>query len=126
MTKVVPVALNERSYDIHIGEGLLQNAGALLAPFAGKAARARVPVITDETVARLWYPPFAKSLENAGLSPFPIVLPPGEQTKSFSHLEYVTGALLDAEIERGSLIVALGGGVIGDLTGFAAGIVKRG
>jgi 3-dehydroquinate synthase len=126
MTKRVTVALQERSYDIHIGEGLLKNAGELLTPLIGKSAPRRVPVIADETVARLYYPSFAASLEKARLEPFPIVLAPGEQTKSFRHLEQVVGALLKANVERSSLIVALGGGVIGDLTGFAAGIVKRG
>jgi len=126
MTRTVPVVLGDRSYDILIGEGLLQECGALLAPFVGKSAPRRIPVVTDETVAGLYYPIVAASLQAAGFAPAPIVLPSGEQTKSFEHLEHVVGALLDAGVERGSLIVALGGGVIGDLTGFAAGIVKRG
>jgi 3-dehydroquinate synthase len=126
MTRIVPVALGDRSYRIHIGEGLLENCGAMLAPFIGASAPKRIPIVTDETVARLYYPKVAASLTAAGLTPSPIVLPPGEQTKSFDHLERVVGALLDAQAERGSLILALGGGVIGDLTGFAAGIAKRG
>jgi 3-dehydroquinate synthase len=126
MTQRVTVALGERSYDIHIGEGQLAKAGELLAPLLGKSAPRRVPVVTDETVARLCYPQFATSLEAAKLEPAPIVLPPGEQTKDFRHLERLVGTLLEGNVERGSLIVALGGGVIGDLTGFAAGIVKRG
>ena len=126
MSETVSVALNERSYDIHIGEGLLSKAGALLASFIGKSAPRRVAVVTDETVARLYYPKLAASLEAAKLEPLAIVLPPGEQSKDFAHLEQVVGALLQANVERGSLVIALGGGVIGDLTGFAAGIVKRG
>lgn len=126
MTRTVPVALGERSYTIHIGEGLLANSGELLAPFAGKNVQKRVPVVSDATVAQLYYPALEDSLKSARLEPFPIVLPPGEQTKSFSYLERLVEALLEAGAERGSLIVALGGGVIGDLAGFAAGMVKRG
>jgi 3-dehydroquinate synthase len=126
MNAVVPVALEGRSYDIHIGPGLAAKAGPLLAALLAENAPRHIPVVTDETVARLHYPRLASSLASASLLPVPIVLPPGEQTKSFSHLEYLTGALLNAKAERGSLIVALGGGVIGDLTGFAAGILKRG
>jgi 3-dehydroquinate synthase len=85
-----------------------------------------VAVVSDETVARLYYEPLAASIAAADLVPVPIVLPPGEQTKSFGHLERLIEALLKENVERGSLIVALGGGVIGDLTGFAAGILKRG
>jgi 3-dehydroquinate synthase len=126
MTQKVTVALGERSYQIHIGQGLLAEAGALLAAQLGKSAPRRVPVVTDETVARLYLAPLAASLSAAGLSLAPIVLPPGEQTKSFAQLERLVDALLAENTERGSLIVALGGGVIGDLTGFAAGILKRG
>ncbi len=126
MTTSVPVSLGERSYHIHIGERLIESAGALLVPHLGTSAARRVPIITDENVARLYYPQFAASLTDAGLFPVPVVLPPGEQTKSFGNLERVVDALLSANVERGSLIVALGGGVIGDLTGFAAGVVKRG
>ena len=126
MSVTVPVALGERSYDIHIGAGLLERAGELLAAQLAKSAPRRVPVVTDETVAKLYYGRFAASLTAAGLAPVAIVLPPGEQTKSFSQLERLIDSLLSENVERGSLIVALGGGVIGDLTGFAAGILKRG
>jgi 3-dehydroquinate synthase len=126
MSLTVPVALAERSYDIHIGTGLISQAGELLAGQLGKGASRRVPVVTDDTVQAVYYGPLAASLTDAGLEPVPIVLPPGEQTKSFAHLERLIDALLGANVERGSLIVALGGGVIGDLTGFAAGILKRG
>jgi 3-dehydroquinate synthase len=126
MSLTVPVALAERSYDIHIGTGLFAKAGELLARQLPKQASRRVPVVTDETVGKLYYGRLAESLTDAGLVPVPVVLPPGEQTKSFAHLERLIEALLVANVERGSLIVALGGGVIGDLTGFAAGILKRG
>ena len=120
----VPVALGDRSYRIHIGQNLLAKAGDLLAPHTGGART--IPVVTDETVAALHYGTFAESLSAAGLNPHAIVLPPGEQTKSFTHLERLIAQLLARNVERGSLIVALGGGVIGDLTGFAAGVLKRG
>lgn len=124
MSLTVPVALGERSYDIHIGGGQLANAGTLLRALKGPAGH--VPVVTDETVAGLYYSALAASLMEAGFSPLPIVLPPGEQTKSFPFLERLIDGLLSANVERGSMIVALGGGVIGDLTGFAAGVLKRG
>jgi 3-dehydroquinate synthase len=126
MSLTVPVALAERSYDIHIGTGLIANAGAMVASLLGKPAPRRVPVVTDSTVAALYYEGLAASLTTAGLEPVCLVLPPGEQTKSFAHLEQLIDALLKENVERGSLIAALGGGVIGDLTGFAAGILKRG
>jgi 3-dehydroquinate synthase len=127
MSLIVPVALGERSYDIHIGSGLVGQAGALLAAQVDKSAGSRrIPVVTDKTVANLYYSGFAASLAAAGLEAVAIVLPPGEQTKSFAHLEHLIDALLSETVERGSLIVALGGGVIGDLTGFAAGVLKRG
>src|SRR4051794_35444596 len=107
----VSVALGDRSYQIHIGDGLLAKSGELLAPHIGRARK--MSVVTDETVARLHYPALAESLQASGHMPLPIVLPPGEQTKCFQHLERLTGALLDQGVERGALIVALGGGVIG-------------
>ena len=125
MTVSVPVSLGARSYNVHIGSGLLASAGALLAPFVTAPGR-QLPVVTDANVAGLYYAGFAKSLEAAGLVPMPIVLPAGEQTKSFAYLEKLIEALLSQNVDRGSLIVALGGGVIGDLTGFAAGVAMRG
>ena len=126
MSLKVPVALGPRSYDIHIGSGLFAEAGRLVSEFLTKSAPRRVPVITDANVAALYYGAVAESLAAADLTAVPIVLPAGEQTKSFSHLERLIDALLTENVERGSLIVALGGGVIGDLTGFAAGVLKRG
>src|SRR5882672_2281651 len=126
MTIMVPVALGERSYHIHIGHGLFDQAGALLSEALATSSARRVPIVTDENVARLHYERFSASLTAAGLEPVSIVMPVGEQTKSFPHLSQLVDALLAENVERGSLIVALGGGVIGDLTGFAAGILKRG
>ncbi len=122
VTERVSVSLGERSYDIHIGPGLLAQAGELLAPLA----RGPVPVVTDRTVAALHLEPLLLALRERGLDGRPIVMESGEGTKSFTGLEKLTGALLESGVDRGGLIVALGGGVIGDLTGFAAGVLKRG
>ncbi len=122
MTKHVSVSLGQRAYDIHVGTGLLEQTGALLKPFA----RGIVPVVTDRNVAALHLDTVLQSLSAAGLDGRPIILDPGEGTKSFSGLELLSTTLLELGIERSGMIVALGGGVIGDLTGFAAGILKRG
>ena len=122
MRERITVSLAERSYDIHVGPQLIAEAGRLLKPLA----RGVVPVVTDANVAPLYLDRFASVLKEAGIETRPIVLDAGEGTKSFSWLESLTSELLRAGVERGGLIVALGGGVIGDLTGFAAGILKRG
>jgi len=122
MTKIITVGLGERAYAIHVGNGLLAQAGAHLKPFV----RGPVPVVTDANVGEIHLARFLDVLGQAGLDARPIVMPPGESSKSFAGLERLTSQLLDMEISRGGLIVALGGGVIGDLTGFAAGILKRG
>ena len=122
MSQTVTVGLGARSYPIHIGTGLLDSAGALLAPLA----RGTVPVVTDYHVAAIHLDPLIASLDRSGIKTRPIVLPSGESTKSFAGLEKLTSELLKAGVDRGGLIVALGGGVIGDLVGFAAGVLKRG
>ncbi|MDE3114472.1 MAG: 3-dehydroquinate synthase [Pseudomonadota bacterium] len=122
MSEEITVELGARRYPIHVGAGLIGQAGALLAPIA----KGIVPVVTDSHVAALHLQPLQASLKAAGIEARPIVLPPGEATKSFGELERLCDALLDLEVDRGGLIVALGGGVIGDLVGFAAGILKRG
>ena len=122
----VRVPLNDRSYDIHVGPRMLQQAGPLIAAQLRQGAQRAIPVITDKTVATLHYAALEQSLAAATLSPRPIVLPPGEAAKSFRQLEQLVDQLLAANVERGSVVAAFGGGVIGDLTGFAAGIVKRG
>jgi len=122
MSEQVSVTLGERSYDIHIGPDLLSRAGALLAPFA----RGPVPVVTDETVARLHLDRTLASLKASGIDARSAIVPAGEGTKSFAGLEHLTTLLLQSGVDRGGLIVALGGGVVGDLTGFAAGVLKRG
>ncbi|MFN2258764.1 MAG: iron-containing alcohol dehydrogenase, partial [Parasphingopyxis sp.] len=117
------VGLGERSYDIAIGAGALSEAGTHLAPFCPNG---RAIIVTDENVARHWLAPLAASLESAGITAEPIVLPPGEATKSWAELERLVERLLDLDIAREESLIALGGGVIGDIAGFAAGIVKRG
>ena len=118
----IAVELGARRYLIHVGPGLLAQTGAMLAPIA----RGPVPVVTDVHVARLHLETVLASLRAQGLDAQPIVLEAGEGTKSFSGLERLTRALLKSGVDRGGLIVALGGGVIGDLVGFASGVLKRG
>ena len=122
MTEAVRVSLGPRSYSIHIGSSLLPRSGELLAPFA----RGVVPVVTDENVARFHLEPFLSALRDSGIDARPVVLPPGEETKTFAWLEKLCRELLHLGVDRGGLIVAFGGGVIGDLAGFAAGVLKRG
>ncbi len=121
--RVIRVALAERSYDIRIGRGLLDGLGDAVARLAPGA---NVAIVTDENVNRELGERARASLAQAGLRVDAIVLPPGEATKSWRHVEQVCEALLAAKIERGDIVVALGGGVIGDLTGFAAAILRRG
>ncbi|MFQ5985027.1 MAG: 3-dehydroquinate synthase [Alphaproteobacteria bacterium] len=117
------VELGPRSYEILVAEGLIAEAGALIAPLV---VRPRVVVVTDETVARLHLPALKAGLVKARLEHLEIVLPPGERTKDFVHFERLIDDLLDAGIERGDTVVAFGGGVVGDLTGFAASVLRRG
>jgi 3-dehydroquinate synthase len=119
----VPVALGERSYDILIGAGLVARAGSLI---RGVLPKSRVAVVTDETVAALHLPAFSESLRAAGVETAAVVVPAGEGSKSFPQLERVVDAVIAGRFERGDAVVALGGGVVGDLAGFAAGIVRRG
>ena len=119
----VPVALGDRSYDIIIGDKLIERAGAEIASRLGKI---RVAVVTDENVAKHHLERLTASLAEAGIDATPIIVSAGEKSKAFATLETVTNAVLAARLERGDAIVALGGGVIGDLSGFVAGIVRRG
>ena len=120
---VVDVKLGARSYAIAIEEGALDRAGTLLKPWA---RRGRFVVVTDANIETAQLPRLAAALDAAGIGIETIVLPPGEPTKSWAMLETLTDRLLTLEVERGEFIVALGGGVIGDLVGFAAAILKRG
>jgi 3-dehydroquinate synthase len=124
---IVEVALGARSYPIHIEAGLLCRAGALLAPLVrDKPSGKRLCVVTDETVAGLHLPALVASLGAEGIAVDPIVLPAGEGAKSWAGLERLCEALLKAQVERRDHVVALGGGVIGDLVGFATAILRRG
>ncbi len=122
MTRI-PVSLGSRSYEVLVEAGALDAAATLLAPWL---TRGRAIIVTDAHVAAAQLPRLAASLTAAGLAVDPIILPPGEATKSWDQLAALCEALLERGVERGDHIVALGGGVIGDLTGFAASIVKRG
>ena len=121
MTDIVPVALGERSYDVHVGRGLLARAGGTIAPLL---RRDRVFVLTEERVAGLHLDGLRAGL---GMIDAPaLALSPGEGTKSWDGLRQAVEWLLDARCERGDVVVALGGGVIGDLAGFAAAVLRRG
>ena len=120
---VVEVGLGERTYDILIGPGLLSRAGTEI---GSRLPGRRAAVVTDDNVAAAHLEPLKAGLEKGGIQPAVITMPPGEKTKSFAHLEEVVDGVLAAKLERGDVVIALGGGVIGDLTGFAAGIVRRG
>jgi 3-dehydroquinate synthase len=120
---MVEVALGDRSYDIVIGRDLLPSLGGRI-----KALRpgARTAIVTDRTVARHWLERTEASLTEAGIALSRIIVGEGEGSKSYQGLEQVSEALIAAKIERNDLVIALGGGVVGDLAGFAAAIVRRG
>ena len=119
----VPVTLGQTAYDVLVGSGLIARAGALLAPVLPQK---RAVVITDEQVATLHLPALLASLEESGIDSRTIVVPAGESTKSISCYVRVTDGLLEAGVERRTGVIALGGGVVGDLAGFAAATVLRG
>ncbi|MEI8395547.1 MAG: 3-dehydroquinate synthase [Rhodospirillaceae bacterium] len=127
MKDKVRVELGARSYDIVIGQGVLAEAGRLIAAAIGH--KRRLITITDQNIAaRPHLAAFEHALEAEGLTRLgpAIVLPAGERTKDFDHLEQLLGAVLGRGIERSTVLVALGGGVVGDLTGFAAATALRG
>lgn len=121
--KTVAVSLGDRSYDILIGDGLLAKAGVLVKPHLKSP---RTVIVTDENVARFHLAALQQALTQAGIANQAIVLPPGEKTKSFAALAQLCDGLLAAGVERRDVIIAFGGGVIGDLAGFAAAILRRG
>lgn len=123
MSRTVPVGLGARAYDVLVGQGLLDRAGRLIAPFQ---KRGRTAVVSDETVWALHGARLTAALNDAGIEALPVIVPPGEQTKSFAGLADVSDRLLALELDRGDIITAFGGGVVGDLAGFAAAIYKRG
>ena len=119
----VHVELGSRGYDILIGGGLLASAGTAL---ARRLKGARAAIVTDENVAARHSAALKQSLEAAGIATTDIVIAPGERSKSFAVLQQVVDEVLAARLERGDGVIALGGGVVGDLAGFVAGIVRRG
>src|SRR3954468_6756309 len=119
----VPVALGARAYDIAIGRGLVAELGKRIAAHKPGAPAA---IVTDETVAERHLKTAENALAAAGIRAASIVVRPGEKTKSWQMLEHVCDRLLDARIERNDVVIALGGGVVGDLAGFAAAILRRG
>lgn len=122
-TECVSVDLGARSYDILIGDGLMARAGEEI---VARLPHIRATVITDEHVAEHYLAPFTESLKRVGIEIDPLVLKPGEKTKDYSNVITACDHILKCKLERGDAVIALGGGVIGDLTGFAAGIVRRG
>ncbi|SMH57802.1 3-dehydroquinate synthase [Maritimibacter sp. HL-12] len=120
---VVKVALGARAYEVRIGAGLVARAGAQIAPLL---ARKRVAIVTEERVAGLHLAALEAGLAAEGITAETLILPPGEATKSWAHLQEVVEWLIAQKIERGDMVVAFGGGVIGDLAGFAAAILRRG
>ena len=120
---IVTVDLGERSYDIHVGAGLLQDSGEFIAKAAPSA---RLAIITDSNVGPLHLETLTSSLNRKGIDWISIEVPAGEKTKCFTQFNQVVEKVLTARFERGDAIVALGGGVVGDLAGFVAGVVRRG
>jgi len=121
--KSLKVALENRSYDILIGENLIADAARHIMPVLQQK---RIIIITDKNVAGLHLQALEKSLGEAEIKTESIIIPAGEQSKSFSSLEKLTEEILEKNIDRKTVLLALGGGVIGDLTGFAASILLRG
>lgn len=121
--RTVHVDVAGRPYDIHIGAGLLAETGTRI-----KALRpgARVAVVTDANVAAIHLPTVRAALDAAGIENSAAVVEPGEKTKSYKGLEQVVEGLIAARIERRDLVLALGGGVVGDLAGFSAAVLRRG
>ncbi|NJM82397.1 MAG: 3-dehydroquinate synthase [Tabrizicola sp.] len=120
---VVPVALGARSYEVRIGTGLIDRAGAEIAPLL---RRPRVTVITDETVAARHLDRLRGACAAAGIAVTALALPPGEGTKAWPQFSRAVEWLLEQKVERHDVVIALGGGVIGDLAGFAAAVLRRG
>jgi 3-dehydroquinate synthase len=123
MTTILPVSgARFAPYDVVVGRRLTANLGSRVAPFA----KGRTVIVTDETVAGLHGPAVLASLEAAGVRARLLTIPPGENSKSFAELERVIDRLLAFGLDRRGLIVALGGGVVGDLAGLAAALYMRG
>ena len=122
-TERLRVELGDRAYDILIGPGLVDRAGCEMLPVL---RRRHVVVVSDESVAGRYLAPLRDSLSEAAIVHHAVIVPPGEETKDLAHFGQLAEEILAAGIERGSSLVALGGGVVGDLTGFAAATLLRG
>ncbi len=122
-TERLRVALAERSYDILVGPGLIENAGAAMLPLL---RRRQAIIVTDEQVARHHLPALRRSLDGQDIANHAIVLPAGESTKALAHFGQLVDDVLACGIERATMLIALGGGVVGDITGFAAATLLRG
>jgi 3-dehydroquinate synthase len=120
---VVPVELGMRSYEVRIGQGLLARAATEIAPLL---RRRKVAVITDDTVAATHLMELARAFEMAGITLTALTIPPGEQSKGWPQLARCVEWLLEQKVERRDVVVAFGGGVVGDLVGFASAILRRG
>lgn len=123
MTVKVHVPLDDRAYDILIGPGLVQNAATHIGPLL---KRQKVAIVTDETVAGLHLATLEKSFADTGISTTSLALPAGESTKGWPQFTRTVEWLLENKVERNDIVIALGGGVIGDLVGFAAAVLRRG
>ena len=123
MVNVVPVNLGSRSYEVRIGEGLLGRIATEIAPLL---RRRKVAIVTDETVAAKHLPAVLESLAAAGISASAMALPSGESTKAWPEFTRTVEWLLEQKVERRDVVVALGGGVVGDLVGFACAVLRRG
>lgn len=121
--QTVYVPLEDRAYDVVIGPGLLAQAGARISPFL---PRPKVAIVSDETVAALHLATLQDSLATAGIDSTALILPAGEATKGWPEFSRTVDWLLAQKIERRDLVIAFGGGVIGDLVGFAAAVLRRG
>lgn len=120
---VVPVALGARSYEVRIGQGLLGQAAEQIAPLL---RRRKVAIITDDTVAAIHLMELAAGFEAQGIAITALTIPPGEASKGWPHLARCVEWLLEQKVERRDVVIAFGGGVVGDLVGFAAAILRRG
>ncbi|HUC97248.1 MAG TPA: iron-containing alcohol dehydrogenase, partial [Candidatus Polarisedimenticolaceae bacterium] len=121
--QTVKVNLGQRSYNIFVGEGILSTAGDLL---KGAGIKGKVAVVTNPTVAQLYLDPVHDALQSSGFEITPVLIPDGEEYKTISTLSTVFDCLIADRFERQSCVVALGGGVVGDIAGFAAATYLRG
>ena len=122
--QIVKVDTGGSAYDIVIGNGILAGAGKRVSELLPAS---KICVVTDDKVAKLYLVNFMKALEAAGiLCTPPIIIPSGEETKNFAQLQYIIEKALSYKLDRKSALIALGGGVVGDITGFAASVILRG